>query len=198
MPKFWQHYAKANDDVRSELIDKAWFDKRVPNNDAMQRDVQAQAAKPRPVSPQPMQGQTVWQNEQTHGPQGSSNLYGQDAKQPEAKGLYGAQQPQTAQSADLYGKDTPQSDRGMGYGYDGVEEADHGDVYGHDPEQADSGSIYGDSGGLYGHDPNQEEQGTDIHGNGPDQNQSNDLYGYDALDEPQQDIHGREEMEPER
>lgn len=43
MSKFWEHYARVNDDIRTELIDKGWFEGRMESSPAMQKNVQSMA-----------------------------------------------------------------------------------------------------------------------------------------------------------
>jgi hypothetical protein len=102
MAGFWQHYAQANDDIRTQLVDRAWFDQRVGSN-AMESDVQSMR-----------------------------------------------------QSSDLYGQGQEAHDQNL----DGPEVAQDGQQEASDPAEA----LYGDA---------------------PDQNDAAQFYGYDALDEEQ-------------
>lgn len=112
MAGFWQHYAQANDDIRTELIDRAWFDRRVGAN-AMENDVQS-----------------MQQRGDVHGTEAETQDQGM-------QGFYG--EPAASQEDDLAPGQAPD-----------------------DPAQA-------------------------FYGNTPEQSQSAQLYGYDALDDPEED-----------
>jgi hypothetical protein len=43
MAGFWEHYARVNDDIRTELIDKGWYEGRMESSTAMQNNVQSMA-----------------------------------------------------------------------------------------------------------------------------------------------------------
>jgi hypothetical protein len=110
MAGFWQHYAQANDDIRTELIDRAWFDRRVGNN-AMEKDVQTmqQSGDIHGQGPE-AQGQTV------QGFYGEPAASQEDALEPE--------QSQDDPAAALYGEPDTQTESAQLYGYDALDDED--------------------------------------------------------------------------
>lgn len=81
MAGFWQHYAQANDDIRTELIDRAWFDRRVGSN-AMESDVQAMQQSGREPDPASQEEELVQDDP-------AASLYGEAPSQSESAQLYG-------------------------------------------------------------------------------------------------------------
>jgi len=123
MSGFWDHYAQANDDIRSQLIDRAWFNQRFPSN-AMQTDVHSMARDEQSQDVNSFYGDV-------HSHQGDTqNFYGQPAEtahQPEMsddyKAVYG-EDPQHSEAADIYGNsEAPEEMQANDlYGYDALDE----------------------------------------------------------------------------
>jgi hypothetical protein len=116
---FWQHYAQANDDIRTKLIDEAWFQSKTGGSKAFQEDVQAMAERerraPRP-EPDPMR-----------------EFYGRPPAPARTQEVYGADPETTAEGPDIHGNQTVASNPRSLYGYDALD-APEPDIHGNKAE----------------------------------------------------------------
>ena len=119
MSKFWQHYARANDEIRTELVDKGWFERKTGST-AFQDHVREQEAS------------SAGRGADAEGRHpAAESLYGRDASpapdDPSFQAVYGRNPPEQGRAGDLYGRDagnerTDSPARQTGYGYDALEE----------------------------------------------------------------------------
>ena len=95
MSGFWKHYAQANDDIRNELVDRAWFNQRAVSSD-MYQNVQEMEAKESLAEPEynqiyvqdrAHQGEAL--DAQIEEEQHFKEVYGESQEQTEAQALYG-------------------------------------------------------------------------------------------------------------
>lgn len=75
MSAFWKHYARMNDDIRHELVEKGWFGRQV-TGDAMSEDVASQQHTPDQEAPQKRHAlyEQVWGKAAAH-----TDVYGHAA-----------------------------------------------------------------------------------------------------------------------
>lgn len=221
MSRFWEHYARVNDDVRAELIDRAWFGrhmKETPMQDDIAR-IEGQETTARqeavvdshdPFKPQAMDGigrstQEEVNPESTRaavedyygmqpGPSGAEMGAAFEEERAYADQQAGVEASRVQHFEEVYGQGVTASEQSELYGHGGPDPAG---IYGEAPREANMSDLYGsgpegDPGSLYGQDMQQANTG-DVYGYDP-QPQG---YGYDALDQPEQDIQPPE-MDMER
>lgn len=169
----WKWYAEMNDDIRSKLIDEAWFNQKRSNdmeqdvdraNEAYQNDVDNSAWNKFQGADVQQDG-SAWRDLQEANVQQDGNAWN------------------NLDSAEVSDVDPDFDDQGaIDDFYDEAREAEaeRADVYGYDTD--------------YGFDPNQGPEpgepanASDLYGDYPDADVNHaDLYGYDAQDMQQQD-----------
>lgn len=157
MSKFWDHYAKANDDIRSELVDKAWFQQRTGST-AMQDDVQAQKAA------------------NTHG-----NQEGETAAVVDTSGL-GTPEHQQVHWTDEETTANPDATRDAVQDFYGIKPAPCGNELGGSFEDERTFADQEDDLAKMRHSDFDK-----VYGKPPQQAEQNDVYGYQALETPEED-----------
>lgn len=165
MSGFWKHYAQANDDIRTQLIDKGWFEGRGinPPQSHMESDVYGQSQKAEPSQSKSFYGGVSHKDPNVpEGLQqpgfGDGIEHNPDATRDAVHEFYGVQE---RPSGDELGGDA-QDERTLWQQHEAVGGME--DLYGSDMQQSESEGFYGE-------------------GEAPDETQANDLYGYDALEE---------------
>lgn len=147
-------YAKANDDVRDQLITKGWFG-QTTREDAMSRDVDKSISQ----YEQDM-GNSAW------GKLPEAERYNEpdQVKQEEISAFYGSTNAQDVDASDLYGSSTESGQSAADfYGYDAEQRADMDAFYGTNAShEVDAYDLYGEpaqaspSQDFYGHEIEQD------------------------------------------